>query len=67
MTAKIFEFKPKLAMPTHRLYGVILEAFNQAHVLKVTAQALSAPSGDSASASCPRAGAALLAVALPTS
>jgi hypothetical protein len=42
MTAKIFEFKPKLALPTHRLYGVILEAFNQAHVLKVTAQALSA-------------------------
>ena len=44
MSAKIFEFrpKPKLSAPTHRLHGVILEAFNQAHVLKVTAQALSA-------------------------
>jgi hypothetical protein len=42
MTAKIFEFKPKSATPTHSLYRVVLEAFNQAHVLKVTAQALSA-------------------------
>ncbi|MBP9809787.1 hypothetical protein KBF38_15915 [bacterium] len=42
MTAKVLEFKPKLTTPTHSLYRVILEAFNQAHVLKVTAQALSA-------------------------
>lgn len=42
MSAKIFEFKPKLTTPTHSLYRVILEAFNQAYVLKVTAQALSA-------------------------
>ena len=42
MTAKVLEFKPKSTTPTHSLYRVILEAFNQAHVLKVTAQALSA-------------------------